>query len=305
VICVPPPRGLGAKVILVVVIAVVLIGLGIGATALGWAFPSWSLGLVGLAIVGLGFLVWCLARVGRRLKELHRTYIAKLRRRSVDTLVLEIAKRWKTRGSSPKNEAVRRAVAGHTTATDRPCAHIVCLGKIKVPNAGDYFFEPEIITPTRATGYQLLFVPAAVAVIAFWAMQKLGFIPVRWVSANWFGYIVLMGLAVGGAWLWRSVIRPTYIRMAPGVIQVLEFRYRRKKPLIRSYPTDAGTVVVLHGEARARRSPDLKLTLMRGDQQDTIDLSRMRNSEQVIERMWQALLSTAPTPPLSDEELVG
>jgi len=93
--------------------------------------------------------------------------------------------------------------------------------------------------------------------------------------------------------------------MAPGIIQILQYRYRRAKPLIRSYPMDGETLAILRGKATGKKGPNLKLTLLRGERKDTVDLSRMRRREEVAERMWQALLSTAPTPPLSDEELVG
>jgi hypothetical protein len=68
---------------------------------------------------------------------------------------------------------------------------------------------------------------------------------------------------------------------------------------------DAGTIAVLRGKARGGKTSNLKLALLRGSRHDTIELWRMQQRDKAIESMWRALLSTAPTPPLSDEHLVG
>ena len=206
--------------------------------------------------------------------------------------------RW---GSLP--DQVREVLRHYSMA--EPAARVVCLGKVGVPEIGEFYFEPEIITPTRFFGRQLFFVPVAAAVIAFWLLQVTGVIPGRAVSPGGFGYIVVMGIGAAVAWFWRSTIRPTYIRMAPGVIQILEFGYRKKKPAIRSYPMDAETIVFVQGPMTGRKPMVRTLTLMRHGRKDTIPLERMRDRDKAIERAWQALLSTAPAPPLSDEELVG
>jgi hypothetical protein len=36
-----------------------------------------------------------------------------------------------------------------------------------------------------------------------------------------------------------------------------------------------------------------------------LPVSQMKDSDEAMEHIWQALLSTAPTPPLNEEELVG
>jgi hypothetical protein len=116
---------------------------------------------------------------------------------------------------------------------------------------------------------------------------------------------LMMGISAGFLWVWRTAIRPTYIRMAPGVIQVLEYHHRRDKPTIRSYTLDQGTLAVVRGPSTSRKPGLITVTLLRGEQKDRLELWRMRKRDAIIERTWQALLSTAPTPPLSDEDLLG
>jgi hypothetical protein len=91
-----------------------------------------------------------------------------------------------------------------------------------------------------------------------------------------------------------------YVRMAPGVIQILQYGSFKSKPEIRSYPMEAGTVACF-----ARIGKSIFLTLGRGFHKDTLFFSHMRQPQQWIERTWRALLSTAATPPLSEDELVG
>jgi len=182
---------------------------------------------------------------------------------------------------------------------------LVCLGTIDVPEVGQVFFEPEIIAPTRYIGWQLIFVPIAALVIIIWFLQAIDVIHLRRVPLTHYAYVLMLGVGAGIAWFRRTVLRPTYIRMASGVIQILEYRFRKGNPTIRSYPMDGDTLAILRGKVTEKKQGNLRLTLMRGEQQDTIEVSRIRDRETAAQRVWHALLSTAPTPPLSDEELVG
>ena len=109
-----------------------------------------------------------------------------------------------------------------------------------------------------------------------------------------------VGAVAFALWMWRAVIRPTYVRMAPGVIQILQYRWSSLKPEIRSYPMEAGTIACF-----ARIGKNIFLTLSHGPHKDTLFFSHMRQPQRWIERTWRALLSTAATPPLSEDELVG
>ena len=304
VIGVPPPEGMTLLPDVTAVFAVILLAGGLVAVCLGLVLSLWVIWL-GVAAFAASAILFGWGRYVKALSaEQYRAYLAGLHERGVDPIAYDLAAHWKPGGTAVPNNDVKATLANSPTPNP-PGARIVCLGKIDVPEVGELFFEPEIITPTRAVGWQLVFAPIAAVVIFVWLMQVFDVIPGRGINPGSFGYILMLGVGAGAMWLWRTVLRPTYIRMAPGVIQILEFRYRRGKPTIRSYPLDAGTIAVLRGKATGVKTSGLKLALLRGDQQDTIELWRMQKRDKAIEHTWQALLSTAPTPPLSDEGLVG
>lgn len=209
-----------------------------------------------------------------------------------------------TRPAKPPAEArIRKIVAQH--APNAPSAHVVCLGLLRPPDVGAMHFEPEIITPTRFHGWQLVFVPVALLIMGFWVCQVIGVIPVKAINLGGFAYVLMMGFGVGASWFWRTVVRPTYLRLAPGMIQVMEFRWRGA-PRIRSYPMESGTLAIVHGVNAGRELASIRsLILLRADQRDEIPLHRMYDRARCVERAWQALLSTAPTPPLPEDGLVG
>jgi hypothetical protein len=115
-----------------------------------------------------------------------------------------------------------------------------------------------------------------------------------------FTYFLVAGAIALGVWIWRGMIKPTYYRLAPGVIQVLVYSLSSRRPMIRSYPMEAGTLAVF---TRIRKH--LILALARGENTDMLSFSRMDRPQERIEQAWSALLSTAPTPPLSNDSLVG
>jgi hypothetical protein len=181
---------------------------------------------------------------------------------------------------------------------------VTCFGEPDVPEVEDLPFEPEIITPTRAVWRQLIWLAIVAGLIGMWLLDYLNMLP-GWFpnpAAHWMGFLYFIFPAVGvlATWIWTSMIRPTYIRLAPGVIQVLVYPLRPGKPTIRSYPMEVGTLAVL-----TRVGKRVTLVLSRGANHDTLPLSRMDHPEQRLEQAWRAILSTAPTPPLSDDELLG
>lgn len=218
-------------------------------------------------------------------------------------IVRSLSAEW-TRPSNPPAEArIRKIVAQH--APNAQSSHVVCLGLLRPPDVGALYFEPEIITPTRFHGWQLVFVPIALLIMGFWVCQVTGLIPVQVINLGSFGYLLAMGFGVGASWFWRTVVRPTYLRLAPGVIQVMEFRWRGA-PRIRSYPMESGTLAIVHGVNAGRELGSIRsLILLRADQRNEIPLHRMYDRARCVERAWQALLSTAPTPPLPEDGLVG
>jgi hypothetical protein len=112
--------------------------------------------------------------------------------------------------------------------------------------------------------------------------------------------VAWIGIAAAAAWVWKSGIRPTYFRLAPGIIQVLEYRLWHRKPAVRNYPMQAGTLIVVRREAKS-----LHATLLRDDRKDALPFRQLRRPAPVVEHFWRAVLSTAPIPALSDEELIG
>jgi hypothetical protein len=111
---------------------------------------------------------------------------------------------------------------------------------------------------------------------------------------------LILGLVGLSAWLWRAGVRPRYLRIAPGILQILQYGPRGGQPDVRSYPMIPGTTVFV-SKARGKLTVDF----FRGPMRDTIPLSGLRKADEYLERMLRGLLSAAPTPPLSDEELVG
>jgi len=179
------------------------------------------------------------------------------------------------------------------------CPVIVCMAAIDIPAPADFRFEPEVLRIDESPkGLRLL--PMVLALLVIAAVVWLNAAGVIDLPAP--GYFAMGGLTAAGIvmLLWQYLVRPGYLRVAPGVVQVLRYRSPRSKPIIRSYPIDAGTFIVAR-----QHVAKLELTLIRGDQRDTVGFWRFDATDKRWERIGQALVSSAPTPPLSDEELVG
>ena len=308
IIFVPPPDGSGMpRKRIVAIVNACIIGSVISiAFFIAGGVPVWlwivSIGSVFLAVaIIVALRSWLVIRAHRALR---RAFLEKHPADQTDPLVAALSRVWKEPDRVPKSADVRAALEECSSDTDNKTARVICFGQPDVPDVGELYFEPEIITPTGTVWRQLLWMVIAGALIALCLLDYLGVLP-AWVPINrgfvWgFMYFFVAGAIALGIWVWKGMIRPTYIRMAPGIIQVLEYRYSKSKPTIRGYPMRPGTLAIF---TRIRKH--LVLTLSRGEHKDVLSFSRMRQSEQRIERAWQALLSTAPTPPLSDEELVG
>ncbi|MBU0617064.1 MAG: hypothetical protein KKI02_05055 [Planctomycetes bacterium] len=255
--------------------------------------------LFAILIALLALISW---RVNTKLRTLRRAFLEQRPGADADPRAAALSKTWKVPDRLPKLDDVRAALK--ETESEPPRARIVCFGQADVPDVGELHFEPEIITPTGAVWRQLIWLVIACVLIALLLLEYLHLLP-SWVPglrrfAGGLAYFLIAGFIALAVWVWRGMIRPTYIRMAPGVIQVLNYGYSKSKPTIRSYPMQPGTLAIF---TRIRKH--LILTLARGENKDMLLFSRMHHPEQRIERAWRAMLSTAPTPPLSNEELVG
>lgn len=219
-----------------------------------------------------------------------------------DPVAARLAKRWRGVWQTPTVELVLEAIHAEPLPAP-PRARLICLGVPRVPDIGALRFEPLIVTPTRFMWKRLFVIAPAVLLLVFWLAARLGWLPgLRHFSIVGFTYPFVLALGAAGAWFWRTVVWPTYLRFAPGMVQVVQFGWVSRKPDIRSYPMTPGTVAIL---AQPRGVQIATVHLLRGRQRDQIPLWQMKDREEVTAWLWQALLSTAPTPPLSDEDLLG
>ena len=111
---------------------------------------------------------------------------------------------------------------------------------------------------------------------------------------------MVAGAVALAVWVWKGMIRATYIPTAPGIIQVLIHRPLGNRPSIRSYPMEPGTSVVFP-PIRKR----LTVLLARDEDSDVLSFGSMCRPQEQVEQARQASLSSAPTPPLSRAGLLG
>lgn len=179
---------------------------------------------------------------------------------------------------------------------------VVYFGIGDVPAVGDYRFEPVILTPRRTLGspagwIALILVPLLLFVAAAYRTWLFGVVgPLACILLG----AALLGIFWGAAWLWGRVVRQRYVRLAPGVVQFLRYYGWTNRPTVQSYPMAAGTLVVV-----TQRGQAFDVWFKRGDREDRLALSEMPRAAELAQVFWQAVLSTAPTPPLNEAELIG
>lgn len=110
--------------------------------------------------------------------------------------------------------------------------------------------------------------------------------------------LTIILIAYGGYFLLALLGRSHYFRFAPGVVQLLKFRLARRRPAIETFHLRRVHAVL------DLSSPWPAMTLLDtpGYRRETFRLPR-KNS--VVEAFLRAALSTAPSPPLSQEDLAG
>lgn len=214
-----------------------------------------------------------------------------------------IARLWTQIAKPPAIEKIAEALNGEKSKPN--CATIVGLGLVEIPAIGEQYFEPEIITPTAYFGAKLIFVPIALAILFFFLLQILGVIPKFVRNFGVFIYVVVIGLGVAFSWARRTLVRPTYVRLAPGMIQVLEFRIRSGKPTIREYPMIGGTIAVVRMTLDQNKPRLVSLKLSREGHSDELPIDQMFDNARLADLTWKALLSTAATPTLPNDALAG
>lgn len=214
---------------------------------------------------------------------------------------------------------------------DLPGARVILLGHFDVPQVGEKYFEPEVIPATRLLGRRLYAVPVFGAIVLLMLLQCSRVIPVilPMRSFGGFAYLLMMGGAVTAAWMWRGMIRPTYLRVSPGLIEFLSYRwFWRDRAEVRSYPLTPGTnVVVMHpptftwstrwstprpdrrevheDKMREKHPNALVVFFERNGREERLDVTLIFQAETFRDLLWSALLSTAPIRTPSQDDLVG
>jgi hypothetical protein len=262
-------------------------------------YAAWWLGGAG-ALLGalIGGLAWSL-------NERRHGFLERCRsvQEASESGAEVFTRKWGGRGKRTPDELLREIVVEYVTGR-HPRAWIVCTGMVDVPPPDPMPFEPEIILPSRLIWTYAAIVTLVIAGLLFlvWLAPMVHALPTIYSEHPMLIFFVLLFAGpLVFRWFWITVIRPTYIRIAPGMIQVIEYRWRRGKPTIRSYPIDGGTLVLFTNQLWS----DLSLSLLRAGKTESFALSGIRNAKAVQALVWRALLSPAPTPPLSDDTLVG
>lgn len=177
-------------------------------------------------------------------------------------------------------------------------ARILCFGFVEVPDTFPYSFEPEILNATDLMWRRLIWLWPAVLIAVWISLQQLGFLPGSpgWASSFYFLTTVLGTL---GYWFWSSSVRPSYVRIAPGIVQFLQF-WKGRPSTIRSYPMTEGTTVVVR---QSGKYPVFEF--QRENATDCISIDDLRDKRGCETKLWRALLSSAPIPRLSEDDLLG
>ncbi len=235
--------------------------------------------------------------------------------RSDDPLAQALAERWRRPDKLPRWRVVRDLLLnGGLQRSD--AARIVCIGPVDLPQPDAHRFEPEVLTPTRSLGRLWIFAVLGLALAAFLILRLLRVFPVLdRIPLGSFASLYIMLVVFGGFWLWRAVLRPTYVRVAPGVVEFLRFPIRGGPPQIVDFPMTPGTTVLIYGRLAfpfvsaksTQRAPPRPqwLVLQREGRIEHLVLPFVADWRTFADRLFQAITSTAPTPPLSRDALVG
>jgi hypothetical protein len=257
-------------------------------------------GAAGLLCIGatLSLLLWSLLQ---RSVARHEEFLGTMAAPEADPIADALARHWR-RTSIPPTERKIRAVLRQNGDALQERSVIVCLGAIQIPEVRAERFEPVVFSPTRIAGRGLLWLAGmtGAVVVAVWLPAMLR-APHQVPTST----ALFLTLLFGGAVLLTGAIvylRATYVRLAPGMIQVLVYRWPwTRKPVVRSYPVVAGTLVLFVSYLGGAE----RIILRAGNHGNTFDIALAGRRGDARQWVWEALLSTAPTPPLSDEELVG
>ncbi len=293
IVSVPPPRArLSAG--------------GILYTGYMWAYLAfmalivrgWALAFFGGAMIATVPIVVFVLRRNWRFKRDRERWLAEHPEWFRDPVADELAREWRFLDRAPGPRAVRAAVAA--LAPESAAARVVAyMGLREMPQPADYRLEPEILSPTECT-QESFSVPQAITATVLGILLVFSLIVLSdRVPALQRDLLALMwGAAIGMGLFYAFVLRPRYVRIAPGVVETVTYGYFRRKPQIRRFTLgDLPLCIVVDTPLACR------LTLWRSERD--VLIVRLRRRGEFRERLLRALLSTAPTRPLSGEDLLG
>ncbi len=251
--------------------------------------------MLAICVVVAVFIFWR-QRI-RRFNQRRAAWIERHEDWCSDPQAMALGRRWDSLAHPPSLEGIQDALRDYgSPPADR--ALIVACGAYELPPTGDHRGEPTLLTPRESAG------SLSIALFVFLGVLLMGMLVdfherVPETLARWWPTLAIMTALTAGAF-GHHIVRPRYLRVAPGVAQVITYSILRSRPDIRSYPMSVETTVLATETLNT-----MTLKLVRGEQTDTIQLWRSDSAERFLEKLWLALLSTTPTPPLSNEELVG
>ena len=246
----PAPEAGGAAVLVLGVVAGTLALVGVLVLVCGaWfcAIPFLAPGILGLAAALLprGFLFRPSARTWT---PAHFLELA--RPSGSDRRLMDLTKEWKRFFAVSKES--REVISAK--APEHEAGRILCLGGVEVPDILELPFEPFIITPTQYLWRRLGSIAFAAIFVSLWLLSWTRMVPAR-IRLNLMGlwWLGVSGLSVAATWLWRTTVRPRYIRLAPGIVQVLEYSIFGRHRGTRNYEMCRGTTVFVEQVGRAEQ----------------------------------------------------
>jgi hypothetical protein len=295
-----PPLRPGTRPAVMWLVVVGLSAIAVGSATILWDSPL-ALLSVGYAALGL-IALWRFRRGNSIYRETHARFLTQLASQD-EQLADEFRRLWSKRYVVPDQHRIVEVLV-RLARYGPPRARIFYFGQWEVPEPDDFRFEPEVISSVRRRARQFRAIPlAGVAFLLLCATFLVG----HWAVLPLLFAFLGAFLAFFAVSVWVAIVRffeffcrSAYLRLAPGVIQVLRYSAGKRKPRISSFPIEAGTTVLVEGRWLINC-----IMLARGDLPESVRLTFVKNPAHVSGRIWMALLSTAPTPPLSDEELVA
>lgn len=203
----------------------------------------------------------------------------------------------------PKPKVVAAALAAGP-ADEAGRAYVVHGYHCEPPQPDEYRFEPRLLAPPSS--YAALvdnFMRLGVIVAVFLVMSAVTGKLETWTSIRPRDAVLIGALVLGG-FLWhaaRTWLVPRYVRISPGLIEIIRYPTFARRPRIEAYPITAGTAVVVMGSGQ--RITDLYLH--RNGRGVHLSKQLEHDPEATSEVVWRALVSTAEAPRLPQDVLTG